>query len=177
MRPFQDHQTFQDRGIPCLLEILLRQKDFILQLLIMRTIRYGGIAPPFLRRYPVKHGKQQSVLFLLDSYVNQAAPFPSFGILYHKEAWKLLIHYSELRYRQTPIGQIIRQQPTLYSIYTSIYNKRERPVVYHLCPTRNLAIFSSKDNILNAYISFPWRVTETQRTASPLNETKIVKKQ
>ena len=76
-----------------------------------------------------------------------------FGILYNKEAWKLLIHYSELRYRQTPIEQIIRQQPTPYSIYRSIYNKRERSVVYHLRPTRNLAIFSSKDNILNAYMS------------------------
>ena len=40
--------------------------------------------------------------------------------------------------------------PTLYSIYTSIYNKRERPVFYYLCPTGKLAIFSSKDNILNA---------------------------
>ncbi|RKU67068.1 hypothetical protein DWW91_16940 [Parabacteroides sp. AF17-3] len=98
------------------------------------------------------------------------------AFLYHKEAWKLLIHYSELRYRQTPIEQIIRQQPTLYSTYRSIYNKRERSVVYHLCPTRNLAIFSSKDNILNAYISFPRRATETQRTASPLNEAKIAKR-
>ena len=45
----------------------------------------------------------------------------------------------------------------------------------HLCPTRKLAILSSKDNILNAYISFPRRATETQRTASPLNEAKIAK--
>ena len=42
-------------------------------------------------------------------------PFTLFGIsiCYKKEAWELLIYYSKLRHRQTPIGQIINNSPRL----------------------------------------------------------------
>lgn len=45
----------------------------------------------------------------------QTGPFTLFGIsiCYKKEAWELLIYYSKLRHRQTPIGQIINNSPRL----------------------------------------------------------------
>lgn len=72
------------------------------------------------------------------------------NLQYLVQAWELLIYYFETEVSPNTHRTNNKQQPTLYSIYTSIYNKRERPVVYYLCPTGKLAIFSSKDNILNA---------------------------
>ena len=151
MHPLQSNQTGQYRNGACPFKVRIGNIRFISQRLIMSAALYVGTCAHSFHN--INNTQQIAILFpILLSFILKLwcrpAPLCLASILIKSVGTVNLLFETEASPNTHRTNN--KQQPTLYSIYTSIYNKRERPVVYYLCPTGKLAIFSSKDNILNA---------------------------